>query len=229
MSELIYRRQILSMDTRMGRHVYHDPRSRGFAVASRAPISSVFHAPNVSDALDQGSLGSCTGNALARCLSTAPFAHRYSESDAVDFYSAATRVDEFSGVYPPTDTGSSGLAVLKVAAARGLIAHYRWAFGIDQVLVGLMSGPGICGTEWRQGMMSTDTCGRVRVSGNVVGGHEYCLIGYDADRKEVIAANSWGNTWGVAERGFPGAFRLRVTDLAALLATGGDCAFPEVP
>ena len=37
-------------------------------------------------------------------------------------------------------------------------------------------------------------------SGNRVGGHAVCIVGYDDDKQAWLAKNSWGNDWG--EQGF---------------------------
>src|SRR3954452_5461840 len=89
--------------------------------------------------LDQGDLGSCTGNAGTGALGTQPFfdaagsevlghaAHDAAAGEhfAVGLYEDATRVDGYPGVYPPDDTGSSGLAICKVLKKRGTIRGYR--------------------------------------------------------------------------------------------------------
>src|SRR5262245_14501855 len=62
-------------DPRLGRHVRHDPRSWNFAfgaVADTSRLASVRHESQIPT-LDQGQLGSCTGNAATKCLSYEPF------------------------------------------------------------------------------------------------------------------------------------------------------------
>ena len=57
----------------LGRHVNHDPRSRRFAFrAQQATLAPVFHERHVP-IFDQGSLGSCTGNAALGILATGPY------------------------------------------------------------------------------------------------------------------------------------------------------------
>jgi hypothetical protein len=213
---------------RLGRHVYQDSRSRAFAAQGGATITSVFHRPTNPIALDQGSLGSCTGNAAAKCLSTAPFIHDLNESVAVSIYSDATKIDPFAGTYPPTDTGSNGLSVMKVCQSRGYISGYRWAFNLDQALSALMAGPGILGIEWRDDMFTPDSRGRIKPTGAIAGGHQVTMIGYDKPHEEVILVNSWGPDWGNVEQGITGCFRMRVDDFSSLLATGGDLTFPNL-
>jgi hypothetical protein len=214
---------------RLGRHIRHDQRNRGFAVALTVPIVSVLHRPNNAIAFDQGSLGSCTGNAAVKCVSTAPFRYDFNEDVAVSVYSDATKLDPFAGQYPPDDTGSDGLSVMKVCKSRGYIGAYQWAFTLDQALSALMLGPGICGVEWRRDMFTPDERGRIKPTGAIAGGHELCLIGYDLPHEELIVQNSWGPNWGIIYQGITGCCRLRIDDFASLLATGGDVTFPVVP
>lgn len=136
---------------RLGRHVELDPRSRAFAVPAAADtITKVRH--RRYGILDQGDLGSCTGNAITGCLNTLPLhitgTHLKTEADAVRLYSEATRLDSFQGAYPPEDTGSSGLAACKAAKNEGLISGYRHAFSVEAALTALMSGPVITGVNW---------------------------------------------------------------------------------
>jgi hypothetical protein len=213
---------------RLGRHIRHDSRSRAFAVRGGAPITSVLHRPNDIIALDQGNLGACTGFAAAKCLSTAPFTNRFDSTVARGVYSDATKSDSYPGSWPPDDTGSDGLSVMKVCVKRGWIKSYQWAFNLDQALSALMERPGICGIEWRDDMFTPDDRGRVKPSGAIAGGHEVCMIGYDRPHEEIILVNSWGPGFGVVFDGITGVFRIRVDDFAALLATGGDVTFPDL-
>ncbi len=104
--------------------------------------------------LDQGQLGSCTGNAGTGALGTQPFYDaagkavlpapddaKAGEEFAVQLYSDATKVDPFPGEYPPTDTGSSGLAICKVLKSRGTIKGYRFARTAYGLLRLLQNGP----------------------------------------------------------------------------------------
>src|ERR1044072_4809916 len=83
--------------------------------------------------LNQGNLGSCTGNAATKNMSYGEFWLVEGESVlstedtlkneiyAVGVYSAATELDPWEGSYPPDDTGSDGLSVAKLLRQRGLI------------------------------------------------------------------------------------------------------------
>lgn len=207
---------------RLGRHIEHDPRSRNFRVEvdHAAPLRTVHHR-RYGEPFDQGNVGSCTGNAVAGALNTAPLHaaghHLLTEMDAVALYELATVIDSIPGSYPPDDTGSSGLAVAKAAQEQGLISSYRHAFGIDDALQALMAGPVITGVDWYSAFDSPDASGLVSIDGSVRGGHEFEVLGYDAHTQTVVAENSWGVGWGQR-----GRFRFAVATWAALLADGGD-------
>jgi hypothetical protein len=53
---------------RLGRHVRHDPRSRAYQVRPRAPLAKSVSWERQTPILDQGDLGSCTGNAACGVL-----------------------------------------------------------------------------------------------------------------------------------------------------------------
>src|SRR4051812_42616838 len=89
---------------RLGRHIHHDERSRRFAapVANIQPRTKVWR--RHGGVLDQGDLGSCTGNAMTGLLMTEPnwlSPHRYAQATAVRIYKKATVLDDFDGTYLP--------------------------------------------------------------------------------------------------------------------------------
>lgn len=219
----------------LGRHVHHDPRSRTFPF--RPPVTvelrSVLWDRRVP-IFDQGTLGSCTGNAAAGWIATADALHPglaavaghgpVDEQLAVWLYEQATRIDPFDGTYEPDDTGSDGLSVTKVLVQLGVVDRYEHAFSADAALAALMLGPVLVGTNWYQGMFDPDARGVVTPSGSVAGGHEYLLVGYDADAELVTFANSWGAGWGAGGYG-----RMTVPTLRRLLAEDGDATIPHAP
>lgn len=206
----------------LGRHREHDPRSRSYRVAvdHAAPLRTVHHR-RYGHPFDQGNLGSCTGNAVAGALNTKPLhvvgSHLLGEEDAVAIYELATQLDGFDGTYPPDDTGSSGLAAAKAAQQKGLITSYRHAFGIDDALQALQDAPVITGVDWYESFDNPAPGGLVEIAGQVRGGHEFEIIGFDAHQQIVYAENSWGIGWGVN-----GRFHFSVQTWDRLLAAGGD-------
>jgi hypothetical protein len=212
---------------RLGRLIQHDPRSRDYPAArSTGPLRKVNWARSGS-AFDQGTLGSCTGNAIAGCLNTAPFHlkyhRRFTEADAVSIYALATTLDPFPGTYPPDDIGSSGLAACQAAQKLGYIAGYQHAFGIEHALEALQLGPVITGVDWYSAFDRPDSRGQVRIAGDVRGGHEVEAYGYDPATDLVFFWNSWGRTWGLR-----GRFCMTSRTWAELLANRGDVTVPVV-
>lgn len=209
---------------RLGRHREHDERSRAYAVAEDvAAIRSVSWTRR-APIFDQGNLGSCTGNAMAGAISTDSVHGRgdlLTEQDAIDLYEQATHLDHFPGVFPPDDTGSSGLAVAKAAKRHGWITGYRHAFSLHAALTALQQGPCIVGMAWLTGCDSPDPSGLVHYEGDVRGGHEIELLGCSVEDQTVTFANSWGDGWGAA-----GYFSMSWDDFHAALKDGGDVTVP---
>jgi hypothetical protein len=220
----------------IGRHVSHDERSRAFpAPEFGGPTTSIFH-PRKSPPFNQRQLGSCTGNAGAGCVSTSPFQNDLNEADARSIYAEATQIDNIRGTWPPTDTGSSGLAVAKVLLRRRLISGYWHGFGVAHAIGALQLGPGFTGFTWLTGCDTPDATGLVRYEGAVRGGHEGELVGLDAPAAKLWFANSWGEDFGapVTIEGrvltsTAGYFCMSVDDYARALADSGDVIFPGVP
>jgi len=213
---------------RLGRHVEHDSRSRSYAVTAKASkLVSVRHS-RLIPVLDQGDLGSCTGNAATGSLGTDPNyvgtvksvvtndAAR-DEQVAVRLYSAATQLDSVSGNYPPNDTGSTGLAVAKAAQKAGYIVGYQHAFALTSVLAALQTAPVIIGINWYEGFDQTGSDGLARVSGQVLGGHEVVVDEINVDARTVTATNSWTTSWGRQ-----GRFEFSWADFERLLGEDGD-------
>lgn len=175
--------------------------------------------------LNQGRLGSCSGNSCVGLLATEPNCHdgvgdniKFDEDLAVKIYSKATEIDPFQGTYPPTDTGSSVLSTMKVAKSLGLISEYKWCFGVEEVLIALSNlGPVAVGVKWYEGFQKPDCDGLVKISGNIRGGHAFELIGIDVEKRVVWAMNSWGKFWGKN-----GMFCFSFEDLDRLLKENGE-------
>lgn len=208
----------------LGRRVEHDPRNRHYPYQLERKVDrrrSVTHRRRIP-IFDQGSLGSCTGNAVAgrvatddsdRSGSTTPDQHL-----AVALYSEGTRLDPFDGQWPPTDTGSSNDSVCKAAKRRGLIKSYRWAFSFRDALDAIYETPVVVGVPWYERMFTPLDSGYVEIGGDIVGGHAFLIRGNDPRKQHVLCDQSWGYDWGRR-----GRFWLRYQILERLLDERGDC------
>jgi len=216
-------------DPRLGRHVRHDSRSLAYQVKAKDPaqLKSIRHERHIPT-LDQGNLGSCTGNAATGALGTGVFwedgQHVLNATDAlvdetyaVNVYSDATKIDPYQGFYPPNDTGSDGLSVAKTLQNRALISGYVHATSFEAALTALSQSAVIGGIEWRSDMFRPDPDGRVHITGTIQGGHEIVFDELDVENQRVWFHNSWGENWGVDGRGY-----LTWGDFKTLLDRGGD-------
>lgn len=233
---------------RLGRHIHHDARSAAYPFTARPEAEAIIQSrgpwPRRIEVLDQGNLGSCTGNAgagwvgtdntdragIAEVGSALAFARGYSptppsgpvnEAWAVDLYSAATEIDPWPDSYPPDDTGSDGVSVATVLKTWGLVAEYTHAFGgLLDVLTALQSGPVMLGCNWYDSMFDPSPAGELVIGADayVAGGHEFLLDGeLDVDLQRVWMTNSWGPGWGQAGRAW-----LSYGTVERLLAEDGD-------
>jgi hypothetical protein len=219
-------RRIPSTDPRLGRHVRHDSRSRAYAYPTAGlSLVSTKHTRRIG-VLDQGQLGSCTGNAGIGCIGTDPYydtlapalkPFTLNEEGAVALYSAATKLDDEPGQYPPTDTGSDGLSIAKALQAAGEISGYQHTFSLNDALLALTQTPVITGVNWYEAMFSPLADGRLVVDGGVAGGHEFVVDELDVENQRVWMTNSWANSWGIAGRAY-----LTWDDWGRLLSEQGD-------
>lgn len=212
-----------------GRNVWHDERSKAFPAPRASTVKTVTHPRYRIGVLDQGQLGSCTGNSAIGLLASRPFYQTMKLEDkkklgqemAISVYSDATRIDPFRGQYPPTDTGSSGLAVLKVLQQRGLIGRYYHCFGIQHALETLTLKPVIIGIPWYSSFNYPDVRGFLNITPDAKpqGGHEVQLRGLNVIGQYVEGWNSWSDAWGLN-----GRFRMKFETLDRLLKEYGDVA-----
>lgn len=219
-------------DPRLGRHVVHDPRSRGFAypvaAAPEKPTKAIRHHIYGPNKTPTQTIRCCTGVDQAVKCDAAENRLKgviLGMADAVRVYSLATTLDDDGQQYPPNDTGSSGLYACKASKQLGLINRYDWLFaGSQQVLATLAGGqgqPGRCvgvGTWWYDDMFTADPESLlVKPTGPKVGGHQWTITGWDPHYNAFEALCWWGPDFGKN-----GQFRISFDDLEDLLADDGD-------
>lgn len=231
-------RERLPFHPQLGRNVLLDSRSKAYAVQSDGvTVTSVRHAQFIG-VLDQGNVGSCTGNAACSCAYHEPFyapgapAWRYTpdETGARSWYHDNTANDPFPGTWEPTDTGSDGLTSSKMAVAAGITSGYQAALDLDSSLQTLMDRPGITGIPWFNSMFDVPSSGLITVDtrSGLAGGHELVvdeIVAADAPgngtgRLLVGGDNSWGASWGAQGRWY-----LTADDWWALRQQQGDVYF----
>jgi hypothetical protein len=231
----IYRRRIPEMKIDgmpLGRNVHYDSRSALYPFRSsfpRSEISARAWARSIPP-LDQGNLGSCTGNAIVGCAATSPVFEGLAadhpaldESLAVQVYSLATSLDPYPGAYPPDDTGSDGIDACKAGVQLGLMSGYTHCTDLATMELALQTGPVAIGINWYSSFDMPDANGLVKIAGNayVRGGHEVEVLGIDPAAQMLYAVNSWGSGWGKH-----GTFCFSYATMERLLAEEGDCTVP---
>jgi hypothetical protein len=216
-----------AIDPRLGRHVVHDERSRNFTLARTAIDRSTWKdkairlyepIPNPNQ-----TVGCCTGVAKASQFNaignrkTGVVLNLY---NAESIYSLASSIDIWEGQWPPTDTGSSGVASAKAAQQLGLGGGYYWEFGgADGIVQQIMRGRVMSvGTRWDYKMFDRDSDNRIHLGGQTAGGHQWVARGYDVDRDWVLGRCWWGEFKD---------FWIARTDLGTLMEDWGDAHWQE--
>ena len=211
---------------RLGRNVKRDSRSLAYAY-KRTTAGTLRDTlwPRHIPILDQGDVGSCTGNAETGALACDPLfgalpagSGVLNEAMALKLYSAAETIDG-DGPYPPNDYGSSGTSVCQAALDLKLISGYTHAAGIADVCDALQSGPVILGMNWYSSFDTPASSGLVTITSGayVRGGHEVLARGLNVANQLILLDNSWGTSWGDA-----GSFTMSWVTLERLLSEQGD-------
>ena len=193
-------------------------------VPPASPVSSW----TVPTKIDQGPEGECVGHGVANFVQSSPKSNPVVGTQVLQnpvaeaLYEAAQR---FDGSPPDEQSGASVTGGLQAAKAAGYISAYHWCQNIGEVTQALALGPVVIGSDWYQGMSQPDGVGVIRPTGAVLGGHCYLAVGYDPARALIRLQNSWGAAWGVDG----GQAFISATNLARLLAAGGEAAVPVKP
>lgn len=223
----VYSEWIPFDDPRLGRHVVHD--SQSWDYQEKLPrqttrLRTVQHRRYDPIPEPNQEIGCCTF--VAECMLGNTKGNRVMgevlDMDlAVRGYGLATQLDPFDGIYPPNDTGSSGLAAAKAAVQLGIAVEYVWYFSVEDVLIGLQSHPISFGGKWTYDMFDANRINAlVRPTGEVAGGHQWVLSGYVAS-EELIVGECW---WG-PDFGYNGRFYITVSDFRSLMEDRGDAHY----
>jgi len=216
-------------DPRLDRLIQFDERSTSFPirmlVEAKKPRSYTWRC---NSWLDQGREGACVGFSWSHELAARPVELAVDAGYARRLYHDAQRIDEWpGGSYPgarPVYEGTSVLAGAKVLRRVGRIPEYRWAFGLQDLILAVgYQGPAVIGVNWYEGMFKPGPDRFLRVTGDLAGGHAITVIGVSIPRRAFLLHNSWGRGWGWNGRAY-----LSWTDMERLLHEGGEACIPTV-
>lgn len=193
------------VDARLARLVEFDERSRNYPI--RATIDPGLDPRSYTwrcdSHLDQGPDGSCVGFSMTHELVGRPVCVKDLDGGFAkeEVYWEAQKIDPWpGGSYPgasPTYEGTSVLAGVKILQRLGYLEEYRWAFGLEDLIMAVgYKGPAVLGVNWCEGMFDVMPCGHVHVTGRVAGGHAILCKGVSVKNKTFTLHNSWGRGWG---------------------------------
>jgi len=177
--------------------------------------------------LDQGEEGACTGFGIVHELMARPaeVLNLNAKYAVQQIYWPAQTIDPWEGgSYPgasPFYEGTSVLAGVKIAHSYGWFDSYRWAFGINDLILGVgHNGPAVLGLAWYEGMIETNTLGYIKPTGKEVGGHCILCKAVNVKGQYFTLHNSWGTLWGVK-----GDCYVSFHDMQKLLSKEGEAVF----
>jgi len=215
-------------DRRLDRLVKFDQRSRNFPVmaAVKPKLKPRSYTWRCLQTLDQGTEGACVGFGVSHELIARPKEVEWIDNEfARRLYFAAQKIDEWpGGAYPgarPRYEGTSVLAGLKMAVTNGYAESYLWAFGIEDLKIGVgYFGPAVLGLKWMNGMFTPDKKGFIHATGDGQGGHCILCRAVNVKKEFFTLRNSWGADWGVG-----GDCYISFADMEKLLKDDGEAAF----
>ena len=218
-------------DLRLDRIQQFDKRSKAYPirelVEAKGAVSPVTKSWACRKFLDQGTEGACVGFAWGHELIANTVVVNVGNTFAREsIYWEAQKIDEWGGgAYPGADPfyeGTSVLAGAKVIRKLGYITEYRWAFGLEDLVLAVgHQGPAVIGIPWYDGMFNVWGCGYVHVTGQVAGGHAILVKGVNVEKRNFTLHNSWGKSWGRN-----GKAKISWDDMDRLLGEGGEACIP---
>lgn len=210
-----------TLDRRLDRIPQFDQESRDYPIRTMVPKKPRSYTWSVSKVLDQGSQGACVGFSWTHELIGRPFANP--TLDAVfardRVYKEAQKIDEWPG---ENYDGTSVLAGAKVVKELGFIEEYRWAFGLEDLILAVgYAGPAVIGVNWYTGMFTPNKENFIVVDGSIAGGHAILVKGVNISKRLFKLHNSWGPNWGEN-----GECYITFDDMAKLLNEQGEACVP---
>jgi hypothetical protein len=218
---MLLKNNVVTRDPRLDRVPQFDEQSREYPirqlVVTKSPRSYTWR---VNSWLDQGQEGACVGFSWSHELAGRPKeVKNISNETARAVYNKAKQLDEWAG---ENYEGTSVLAGAKAVQEQGYVKEYRWAFGIDDLILAVgHQGPAVLGLNWYSDMFDTDEKGFIHASGSLMGGHAIVCHGVSVKGQYFKLHNSWGKEWGVN-----GECKISFEDMARLLAVQGEACIP---
>lgn len=193
-------------DPQLGRIHVEDVRDASFPMSlhlgpvtlPKVPSSRMWRGQTLR--IDQGQRGACVGFTGANWMGHLPIYDRVSNATGNALYDACKLID---GI--PDIEGTYDRALAKVLVGQGRIERYLWAQTSDELKAWVLTtGPVMVGTNWYSSMFNPDAAARLWLSGQVAGGHEWLIRGWQRKRfpDDTIfkgyfrMRNSWGPNWG---------------------------------
>lgn len=214
---------VKTSDVRLDRIPQFDEESRSYPVrqlvASKKPRSYTWRVPAW---LDQGTEGACVGFSWSHELAGRPKEVKgVTDDTARDVYRRARQIDEWPG---EDYEGTSVLAGAKAIQEAGYMSEYRWAFGLEDLILAVgYQGPAVLGINWYTGMYDPDSKGYIHVEGEIAGGHAIVCHGVNIKGQYFKLHNSWGKNWGK-----DGECLISFDDMRRLLSERGEACVPVV-
>lgn len=216
-------------DARLNRLIQFDEKSRNFPIREfvdgKKPRSYTWRCDAT---LDQGPDGACVGFSMTHELIARPKVVTGLDATFAkeQVYWEAQKIDPWDGgSYPgasPFYEGTSVLAGVKILRRLGYIEEYRWAFGLQDLILAVgYEGPAVIGVNWYEGMFNPWPCGHLHVSGQVAGGHAILVKGVSVTKKTFTLHNSWGAGWGNR-----GSATITWDEMERLLHESGEAVIP---
>lgn len=209
-------------DPRLGRIKEFDEESRKYPVRALIPQAAAprSYSWRCLVNLDQGQDGACVGFSMCHELAARPKeVSNVTYNAGMYVYNKAKTMDQWPG---ENYEGTSVLAGAKALTADGYFKEYRWAFGLQDLIMAVgHQGPAVIGINWYDSMFYPDAKGVVKVSGNIAGGHAILVNGVNIKKQQFKLHNSWGKEWGI-----DGECYISFDDMNRLLQEDGEACIP---
>jgi hypothetical protein len=214
-------------DRRLGRLVQFDQRSRNWPIRTllaEAGAKPRGYSWRMEYPEDQLQTSRCVGFSISQEISARPVVvppPPFVDGEpgrANTIYSRAQFLDEWPG---EGYDGTSVLAGAKAATEMGFYTEYRWAFGLDDLILAVgYHGPAVLGINWKNDMFEPDGNYQIHATGGDAGGHAILCRSVSVKRKLFFLHNSWG------EWGFNGGAWISFDDMEMLLHEDGEACIP---